>query len=114
MGSLEYSVLSSVCCAVISAPGLTSELLMTPSREEARDLGADLDRVGRLRLRHVLVVDGDRAWLHLDYRHLGRWRRLRLCFARAAAEDDGSGAERERPARNSSELMDAYHEIPSF
>ncbi len=33
IGSLEYRVLSSVCCAVISAPGFTCELLMKPSRD---------------------------------------------------------------------------------
>ncbi len=33
IGSLEYSVVSSVCWAVISEPGLTSELLMKPSRD---------------------------------------------------------------------------------
>ncbi len=32
IGSLEYSVVSMVCCAVISAPGFTCELDMKPSR----------------------------------------------------------------------------------
>src|SRR5258706_20231 len=40
--------------------------------EQPGDLRADLDRVRRLRLRHVLVVDRDRSVRHCDHRDFGR------------------------------------------
>src|SRR5882762_4104471 len=77
--------------------------------EQAGDLGTDLDRVGRLRLRDVLVIDGDRARLHLDHRHLGGWGTLRVSLALAAAQHGGSDAERERPARKKSQSTGHCH-----
>ena len=45
--------------------------------EQAGHLAADLDRVRRLRLRHVLVVHRDLLGFDLDHRHFRRWRCLR-------------------------------------
>ena len=55
--------------------------------EQTGYAGADLDRVGCLRLRYVFGINGNRRGPHLDHSNLGgRWcLRLRASFAAAEA-----------------------------
>ncbi len=65
--------------------------------EQPGNLAADFDRVRRLRLRHVLVVDGHRDRPDLDHRYLGRRRRLRLRTAFAASSSQSNKRQAQTP-----------------
>ena len=82
------------------------------SFQQAGDLAADLDGVGRLRLRHILVENRHRTRLDLDHGDFRRGR-LGLRVAFATAQDDQRNHERERPCGNEPESVSGGHGNPS-
>jgi hypothetical protein len=65
--------------------------------KQAGDLRADFNRVRRLRLRDIFVIDGDRRELHLHHGDFRRWRRRYLRFAAATTQRQAIQAECQQP-----------------